>query len=97
MTRRVEVRVHLPTWATARESSLPPGLGWASGGTIPARREAEAPPHQRPARQAPLGTQGDVWDTPWDMALALTGAIVSQLLLSRVHTAQLGRLAGVER
>ncbi len=26
-----------------------------------------------------LGTQGDVWDTQWDMALALTGAIVSQL------------------
>ncbi len=44
-----------------------------------------------------LGTQGDVWDTQWDMALALTGAIVSQLLLSRVHTAQLGRLVGVER
>lgn len=32
-----------------------------------------------------LGTQGDVWDTQWDMALALFGAVTSQLLLARVH------------
>lgn len=30
-----------------------------------------------------LGTQGDVWDTQWDMFLATCGAIVAQLLLSR--------------
>ena len=30
-----------------------------------------------------LGTQGDVWDTQWDMQLALIGSIVSLVLLSR--------------
>ena len=32
-----------------------------------------------------LGTQGDVWDTQWDMFLALIGAISAQLLLTRAH------------
>ena len=36
-----------------------------------------------------LGTQGDVWDTQWDMFLALVGCIISQLMLSRVHNGQL--------
>jgi putative membrane protein len=36
-----------------------------------------------------LGTQGDVWDTQWDMFLAGCGAIASQLLLERVHDRQL--------
>ncbi|HEX6862299.1 MAG TPA: DUF2238 domain-containing protein [Thermoanaerobaculia bacterium] len=39
-----------------------------------------------------LGTQGDVWDTQWDMFLALLGAITAQLLLSRLHDRQLARL-----
>jgi len=39
-----------------------------------------------------LGTQGDVWDTQWDMALALSGALVSLTLLSRLHDAGLRRL-----
>jgi putative membrane protein len=39
-----------------------------------------------------LGTQGDVWDTQWDMFTALIGAIVSQLLLSRVHDRQIRKL-----
>jgi putative membrane protein len=38
-----------------------------------------------------LGTQGDPWDTQWDMMLALIGAIVSLLLLSRVQDRQLAR------
>ena len=42
------------------------------------------------AADAFLGTQGDVWDTQWDMFLALTGAIAAQLLLGRVHDRQLG-------
>lgn len=37
-----------------------------------------------------LATQGDVWDTQWDMFLALCGAILSLLLLSRLHDRQLG-------
>lgn len=36
-----------------------------------------------------LATQGDVWDTQKDMALALIGSIVAQLLLSRWHDRQL--------
>jgi putative membrane protein len=39
-----------------------------------------------------LGTQGDPWDTQWDMQLALIGAIVSLLTLSRVHDRQLAGL-----
>jgi putative membrane protein len=36
-----------------------------------------------------LALQGDEWDTQWDMFLALCGATVSLLLLSRVHDRQL--------
>ncbi|MGE5794965.1 MAG: DUF2238 domain-containing protein [Bacteroidota bacterium] len=39
-----------------------------------------------------LGTQGDPWDTQWDMFMALVGAIAAQLLLSRIHDRQLARL-----
>lgn len=39
-----------------------------------------------------LGSQGDVWDAQNDMFMALCGAIVSQLLLSRLHTRQLALL-----
>ena len=41
-----------------------------------------------------LGTQGDPWDTQWDMFLALVGAIVAQLALGRVHDRSLRKLAG---
>jgi putative membrane protein len=41
------------------------------------------------AAEAFLGTQGDVWDTQWDMFLALIGALCAQLLLSRWHDRQL--------
>jgi putative membrane protein len=36
-----------------------------------------------------LGTQGDVWDTQWDMFMAGVGATASLLLLSRLHDRQL--------
>jgi putative membrane protein len=42
--------------------------------------------------EAFLGTQGDVWDPQWDMFLALSGALLAQLLLGRVHDRQLARL-----
>jgi len=42
--------------------------------------------------EAFLGTQGDVWDTQWDMFLALVGAISSQLLLARRHDRELAGL-----
>ena len=41
------------------------------------------------AADAFLGTQGDVWDTQWDMFLAFVGAMISQLLLSGWHDRQL--------
>ena len=44
------------------------------------------------AADAFLGTQGDVWDTQWDMFMALLGATSALLLLSRVHDRQLARL-----
>lgn len=40
-----------------------------------------------------LGTQGDVWDTQWDMLLALIGALVAQLTLARLHDRQLAQVA----
>lgn len=40
-----------------------------------------------------LGTQGDVWDTHWDMFLALCGATLAQVLLARVHDRQLAGVA----
>jgi putative membrane protein len=39
--------------------------------------------------EAFLGTQGYAWDTQSDMAWALFGAIISLVILSRIHDAQL--------
>jgi putative membrane protein len=44
------------------------------------------------AADAFLGTQGDVWDTQWDMFMALVGATAALLLLSRLHDRQLAKL-----
>lgn len=44
-----------------------------------------------------LGTQGDPWDTQWDMFMCLVGALTSLLLLSRWHDRQLGRMGLVRR
>lgn len=44
------------------------------------------------AADAFLATQGDVWDTQWDMLLALIGAMTVQPLLGGVHDRQLRRL-----
>ena len=40
-----------------------------------------------------LATQGDVWDTQWDMFLALAGACLSIALFTRLHDRQLAQLA----
>ncbi len=42
--------------------------------------------------QSFLGSQGDIWDAQWDMFLALVGAAVSLLLLSRLHDRALSKL-----
>jgi putative membrane protein len=41
------------------------------------------------AAQAFLGTQGDVWDTQWDMLMALIGSVLALLSLSLLHDRQL--------
>jgi putative membrane protein len=44
------------------------------------------------AADAFLGTQGDVWDTQWDMFMAFIGAMTAQLTLARIHDRQLERV-----
>ncbi|HEY7504568.1 MAG TPA: DUF2238 domain-containing protein [Gemmatimonadales bacterium] len=44
------------------------------------------------AAEAFLGTQGDVWDTQWDMQMALIGAVAALTTLSGLHDRQLARL-----
>lgn len=39
-----------------------------------------------------LGTQGDVWDTQWDMFMAFIGAMTAQLVLAKTHDKQLERI-----
>jgi len=43
--------------------------------------------------EAFLGTQGYVWDTQSDMALALIGAILSLVVLSKIHDRQIVKLS----
>lgn len=43
--------------------------------------------------EAFLATQGDVWDTQWDMFLALIGGLSAQILLARRHDRELARLS----
>ena len=47
--------------------------------------------------EAFLGTQGDVWDTQWDMQMALVGAIVALVALSRLHDRELERMGLLPR
>jgi putative membrane protein len=44
------------------------------------------------AAAAFLGTQGDVWDTQWDMFLALAGTLAAQILISSAHDRALRRI-----
>lgn len=45
------------------------------------------------AAESFLGTQGDSWDTQWDMFLAATGALLALVFLSRVHDRSMKQLA----
>lgn len=49
------------------------------------------------AADAFLGTQGDQWDTQWDLFLALVGALSAQLLLGRGHDRALRALASDDK
>jgi len=42
--------------------------------------------------EAFLGTQGDIWDTQWDMFLALIGAMLGQIILGPFHNRQIAEL-----
>src|SRR3989338_5867609 len=44
-----------------------------------------------------LATQGDIWDSQWDMLLALVGSITSLLLFSRLHDRQLESIKSTEK
>lgn len=44
------------------------------------------------AAESFLGTQGDGWDTQWDMFLALCGAIAALILLPRLHDRSIARI-----
>jgi len=44
------------------------------------------------ASQAFLGTQGDIWDTQWDMFLALCGAMLAMALMRGLHDRSLLKL-----
>ena len=46
------------------------------------------------AATAFLGTQGDPWDTQWDMLFALVGALTAQLTIAREHDRELSSLDG---
>jgi putative membrane protein len=39
-----------------------------------------------------LGMQGDPWDAQWDMTMALSGAVLAQLLLARLHDRSITRV-----
>ena len=39
-----------------------------------------------------LGTQGDPWDTQWDMTMALIGSITALFAMTRCHDQELGTL-----
>jgi putative membrane protein len=43
-----------------------------------------------------LATQGDIWDTQWDMFLAMLGAIAALVLLSRWHDRSIRQLGLAE-
>ncbi len=44
------------------------------------------------AAQDFLGTQGDIWDTQWDMFMALLGAVTAQLALWKIHNRQIDNM-----
>ena len=44
------------------------------------------------AAESFLGTQGDVWDTQKDMALAFGGAMIAQLVLGKLHDGQIAEM-----
>jgi putative membrane protein len=46
------------------------------------------------ASDAFLGSQGDPWDTQWDMTMCLIGALCALMFFTRLHDRALARLPG---
>lgn len=44
-----------------------------------------------------LGTQGDPWDTQWDMTFALIGAITALLTLPRLHDRSMQKIEAIQK
>lgn len=44
------------------------------------------------AAESFLGTQGDIWDTQWDMFMALIGSVAALVLLDRFHDRSMTRV-----
>lgn len=42
-----------------------------------------------------LGTQGDIWDSQWDMTLTFVGSILALVLLSSLHNLLIKKLEGL--
>jgi len=38
-----------------------------------------------------LGTQGDIWDTQWDMFLAMIGAVITLIIFGKRHYREMGK------
>jgi putative membrane protein len=74
-------------------------LGHFAQGFVPAMLAREVLLRRSPLHRgkwlAFLGTQGDVWDTQWDMFMALVGATTALLVLSRAHDRQLALVTPV--
>ena len=48
------------------------------------------------AATAFLGTQGDVWDTQWDIFCALIGSVTALLLLARAHDRSMQKVVAAQ-
>ncbi len=46
---------------------------------------------QGASAEAFLGTQGDEWDAQWDMFMCLVGAVISMLILPKLHDRSMAR------
>ena len=53
---------------------------------------AKAAPGKKTTKEF-LGTQGDIWDTQWDMLLNLLGAVLALVLLAKLHNKMLARFS----
>jgi len=70
-------------------------LGWAwclASGALDELIELAVAVASGAAAEDFLGTQGDPWDTQTDMALALVGAVVALLVMSRWHDRSMAKV-----